>query len=118
MADQNPPNWADQTDPERQDFLAKILELTTTDDDFRDRCLKSPDSALAALKEAMAEGSVPAVTLPEDFSIEFYEPNLQDRNSPRVILKMPAKGTSNIPLKDYVVCTYPQWLQADSSSNP
>lgn len=118
MADQNPPEWADQTDDERKDFLGKILQLTVTNDDFRDRCLKSSDSALAAVKEAMANGDVSTVILPKDFNIEFYEPNLQNRNSPRVILKMPAKGTVIMPFKDYVMCTYPQWEpQGDSSSN-
>jgi hypothetical protein len=123
MSKNDPKDWADPklSDDDRRNFIGDILTLTAKDSDFRDRCLNGPRTALAAIKEAMADGSLPwSMTFPEDFLIEFNTLHEDAKNSSRLLLRIPDIGENvqNSNLSKYLHCTYSQWLKTDSVDLP
>lgn len=99
-------NWEQMTNDERLDRLTSVLTLAGSDIKFRDRCLKSPESAKNAVSEA---GEIEFST---DFEVQFLTP---EQSLKKLVLAVPEyipvenAGAEVRNAEDYQTCTYRYW---------
>jgi hypothetical protein len=98
--------WDELTNNEKLDRLTTILTRAGSDLEFRERCLKSPESA----KQAIAE--VADIEFPDGFVVEFLTPKQRMK---KLVLTMPdyIPPQDGVPevrnAEDYQPCTYNLW---------
>jgi hypothetical protein len=98
--------WDQMTGDEKLDRLTAVLTRAGSDREFRQRCLRSAESALAAVSE---EGGI---EFPPDFRVEFLNPKERMK---KLVLAMPdyIEPENGDPLlrqaEDFQLCTYAMW---------
>ena len=99
-------SWDAMTNDEKLDRLTSVLTRAGSDEEFRNQCLRSTDSARRAVSEAGG------IEFPPDFEVEFLTP---DQRLKRLILAVPdlippAQGQAEVrQAEDYQTCTYFIW---------
>lgn len=99
-------NWETMTNDERLDRLTSVLTKAGSDKEFRDQCLRSPESAKKALSEAGE------IEFPPDFEVEFLTP---EQRLKKLVLAVPdfipaENGQAEVRnAEDYHTCTYRYW---------
>ncbi len=99
-------NWDEMTNDEKLDRLTTVLTRAGADREFRNRCLRSTDSAREAVSE---EGGI---KFPPDFEVEFMT---QQRQLKKLVLAMPDfidPGLNDPEIRqaeDFQTCTYRLW---------
>ena len=89
-------------------MFTAILSHAATNLEFRERCLASGGSAIAAVAEFCD------VALPRDFSITFVDPYDCAQKTNRIIIRLPAYEGEGLDIEipadqTNVPCTYDQW---------
>jgi hypothetical protein len=98
--------WDGMTNDEKLDRLTAALTRAGSDLEFRNRCLRSTESAKQAVSEAGK------IEFPADFEIEFLTP---EQRLKRLVLAVPdyiAPGQGEAEVRnaeDYQICTYAMW---------
>ena len=100
--------WTEMSPAKKLDLFSAILSYAATNLDFRERCLASGTSAVAAISESFGVG------FPRDFSICFIDPHDCRQETNRIIVRLPkwaGEGQDiEIPANQTnVPCTYDQW---------
>jgi len=99
-------NWDKMTSNEKLDRLTSVLTRAGSDIEFRNRCLRSNQSAIEAVSEAGG------IEFPPDFEIEFLTP---EQRMKKLVLAVPdliaaEKGEAEVrQAEDYQTCTYTLW---------
>lgn len=102
----NTKGWDEMTNDEKLDRLTSVLTRAGSDNEFRNRCLESKESAMKAVSEAGE------IEFPPDFEIQFLTP---EQRLKKLVLAMPdfiaperdAAEVRNA--EDYQACTYKLW---------
>jgi hypothetical protein len=98
--------WDEMTNDEKLDRLTSVLTRAGSDNEFRNRCLESNESAMKAVSEAGE------IEFPPDFEIQFLTP---EQRLKKLVLAMPdfiapEKGEAEVRnAEDYQTCTYKVW---------
>lgn len=105
-------NWTKMSKLEKYNLLTRVLTEAAHNRTFRERCLASDASALAAFAE------VGDVALPRDFMITFIDEYDCGEKTNRLIVKLPPWGGENStnevhPDETNPPCTYSQWLRGN-----
>ena len=98
--------WDKMTNDEKLDSLTSVLTRAGSDIEFRNRCLRSNQSALEAVSEAGG------IEFPADFEIEFLTPEQRVKKLVLAVpdLIAPEKGEAEIrQAEDYQTCSYIIW---------
>jgi hypothetical protein len=99
-------SWDGMTNDEKLDRLTSVLTRAGSDVEFRNRCLRSTESA----KEAVSEAG--DIEFPPDFEIQFLTP---EQRLKKLILAVPdyiapEKGEAEVRnAEDYQTCSYFFW---------
>jgi hypothetical protein len=99
-------SWKEMTNDEKLDRLTTVLTRAGSDNEFRNRCLESTESAMKAVSEA---GDI---EFPPDFEIQFLTP---EQRLKTLVIAMPdfiAPGKAEAEVRnaeDYQSCTYRLW---------
>jgi hypothetical protein len=99
-------NWDAMTNDERLDRLTSVLTRAGSDVNFRDRCLRSTESAKQAVSEAGE------IEFPLDFEIQFLTP---EQRLKKLVLAVPdfipaQDGKAELRnAEDYQTCSYVYW---------
>jgi hypothetical protein len=99
-------SWDGMTNDEKLDRLTSVLTRAGSDVDFRNRCLRSTESA----KEAVSEAG--EIEFPADFEIQFLTP---EQRLKKLVLAVPdyiapEKGEAEVRnAEDYQTCSYMVW---------
>jgi hypothetical protein len=99
-------SWDGMTNDEKLDRLTSVLTRAGSDVEFRNRCLRSTESAKQAVSEAGE------IEFPADFEIEFLTP---EQRLKKLVLAVPdyiapEKGEAEVRnAEDYQTCTYSMW---------
>jgi hypothetical protein len=99
-------NWQGMTNDEKLDRLTSVLTRAGSDVEFRNRCLRSTESAKQAVSEAGE------IEFPADFEIEFLTP---EQRLKKLVLAVPdyiasEKGEAEVRnAEDYQTCSYIMW---------
>jgi hypothetical protein len=99
-------SWETMNNDERLDRLTSVLTRAGSDIKFRDRCLRSAESAKRAVSEAGE------IEFPADFEIQFLTP---EQRMTKLVLAVPdfippTGGNTEIrQAEDYQTCTYIIW---------
>lgn len=99
-------SWDGMTNDEKLDRLTSVLTRAGSDVEFRDRCLRSTESA----KEAVSEAG--EIEFPADFEIQFLTP---EQRLKKLVLAVPdyiapEKGEAEVRhAEDYQTCSYIMW---------
>ena len=102
----NTKGWDEMTNDEKLDRLTSVLTRAGSDNEFRNRCLESNESAMKAVSEAGE------IEFPPDFEIEFLTP---EQRLKKLVLAIPdfiapEKGQAEVRnAEDYQTCTYSMW---------
>ena len=94
------------TNDEKLDRLTSVLTRAGSDVEFRNRCLRSTESA----KEAVSEAG--DIEFPADFEIQFLTP---EQRLKKLVLAVPdyiapEKGEAEVRnAEDYQTCSYLMW---------
>jgi hypothetical protein len=94
------------TNDEKLDRLTSVLTRAGSDAEFRNRCLRSNESAMEAVSEAGG------IEFPTEFEIQFLTP---EQRLKKLVLAVPdfiapEKGESEVrQAEDYQTCTYMIW---------
>src|SRR6266478_4968030 len=101
-------DWTEMSPAKKLDLFSAILSYAATNLDFRERCLASEASAIAAISQFFDVG------FPRDFSITFVDPHDCRQETNRIIVRLPkweGEGQEiEIPANQTTVpCTYDQW---------
>ena len=102
----NTKGWDEMTNDEKLDRLTSVLTRAGSDNEFRNRCLESNESAMKAVSEAGE------IEFPPDFEIQFLTP---EQRLKKLVLAMPDfiapdKGEAEVRnAEDYQTCTYKVW---------
>ena len=102
----NAKDWDEMTNDEKLDRLTTVLTRAGSDNEFRNRCLESNESAMKAVSEAGE------IEFPPDFEIQFL--TLEQRLKKLVLAVpefiAPEKGEAEVRnAEDYQTCTYHIW---------
>jgi hypothetical protein len=98
--------WDEMTNDEKLDRLTSVLTRAGSDNEFRNRCLESTESAMKAVSEAGE------IEFPPDFEIQFLTP---EQRLKKLVLAIPEfitpeKGEAEVRnAEDYQTCTYYMW---------
>src|ERR1043165_622100 len=98
--------WDAMTNDEKLDRLTSVLTRAGSDVKFRERCLRSAESAKQAVSEAGE------IEFPPDFEIEFLTP---EQRMKKLVLAVPDfipehnGETEGRNAEDYQTCTYRIW---------
>jgi hypothetical protein len=99
-------SWNGMTNDEKLDRLTSVLTKAGSDVEFRNRCLRSTESA----KEAVSEAG--EIEFPADFEIQFLTP---EQRLKKLVLAVPdyiapVKGEAEVRnAEDYQTCSYFMW---------
>lgn len=99
-------NWDEMTNDEKLDRLTTVLTRAGADREFRDRCLRSPESARGAVSE---EGGI---EFAPGFEVQFLT---QQQRLKRLVLAMPEyiePGPYDPEVRqaeDFQLCSYLAW---------
>ena len=99
-------NWDGMTNDEKLDRLTSVLTRAGSDVEFRNRCLRSTESAKQAVSEAGE------IEFPTDFEIQFLTP---EQRLKKLVLAVPdyiapEKGEAEVRnAEDYQTCSYMMW---------
>ena len=99
-------NWDGMTNDEKLDRLTSVLTRAGSDVEFRNRCLRSTESAKQAVSEAGE------IEFPVDFEIQFLTP---EQRLKKLVLAVPdyiapEKGEAEVRnAEDYQTCSYIMW---------
>lgn len=99
-------SWNQMTNDEKLDRLTSVLTRAGSDIEFRDRCLRSAESA----KEAVSE--MGAIQFPSDFQVQFLTP---EQRLKTLVLAVPdflpaENGEAEVRnAEDYQTCSYAVW---------
>jgi hypothetical protein len=99
-------NWDGMTNDEKLDRLTSVLTKAGSDVEFRNRCLRSTESAKQAVSEAGE------IEFPTDFEIEFLTP---EQRLKKLVLAVPdyiapENGEAEMRnAEDYQTCSYLMW---------
>jgi hypothetical protein len=102
----NTKSWDGMTNDEKLDRLTSVLTRAGSDNEFRNRCLESNESAMKAVSEAGE------IEFPPDFEIEFLTP---EQRLKKLVLAVPdfiapEKGVAEVRnAEDYQTCSYRVW---------
>jgi hypothetical protein len=102
----NTKGWDEMTNDEKLDRLTSVLTRAGSDNEFRNRCLESPESAMKAVSEAGE------IEFPPDFEIQFLTP---EQRLKKLVLAVPdfiapEKGEAEVRnAEDYQTCSYFMW---------
>ena len=102
----NTKDWDEMTNDEKLDRLTSVLTRAGSDNEFRNRCLESPESAMKAVSEAGE------IEFPPDFEIQFLTP---EQRLKKLVLAVPdfiapEKGEAEVRhAEDYQTCSYYMW---------
>jgi hypothetical protein len=102
----NAKKWDTLTNDEKLDRLTSVLTRAGSDATFRDRCLKSTESA----KEAV--GEMGGIEFSPDFRVQFLTP---EERLKTIVLAVPdlipaEDGAPEVRnAEDYMTCTYRIW---------
>jgi hypothetical protein len=102
----NTKTWDQLTNDEKLDRLTSVLTRAGSDREFRDQCLRSPESAKKAVSEAGE------IAFPPDFEIEFLT---RERRLKKLVLDVPdfippENGSAEVRnAEDYQTCSYKFW---------
>ena len=102
----NNKGWDQMTNDEKLDRLTSVLTRAGSDNEFRNRCLESPESAMKAVSEAGE------IEFPPDFEIQFLTP---EQRLKKLVLAVPdfiapEKGEAEVRhAEDYQTCSYYLW---------
>jgi hypothetical protein len=102
----NTKSWDEMTNDEKLDRLTSVLTRAGSDNEFRNRCLESNESAMKAVSEAGE------IEFPPEFEIEFLTPEQRLRKLVLAIPEFiaPEKGAAGVRnAEDYQACTYKLW---------
>ena len=98
--------WDEMTNDEKLDRLTSVLTRAGSDNEFRNRCLESTESARKAVSEAGG------IEFPPDFEIQFLTP---EQRLKKLVLAVPdfippTRGEAEVRnAEDYQTCTYAMW---------
>jgi hypothetical protein len=98
--------WDGMTNDEKLDSLTSVLTRAGSDAEFRNRCLRSTESAKQAVSEAGE------IEFPADFEIQFLTP---EQRLKKLVLAVPdyiapEKGEAEVRnAEDYQTCSYMLW---------
>jgi hypothetical protein len=99
-------SWDKMTNDEKLDRLTSVLTRAGSDIEFRNRCLCSNESAMAAVSEAGG------IEFPPDFEVQFLTP---EQRLKKLVLAVPdfiapEKGEAEVrQAEDYQTCSYMMW---------
>ncbi len=99
-------SWDGMTIDEKLDRLTSVLTRAGSDMEFRDRCLRSPESA----KQAVSE--VGGIEFPADFEIQFLT---AEQRLKKLVLALPdyiapEEGKAEVRnAEDFQICSYMVW---------
>ena len=99
-------SWDGMTNDQKLDRLTSVLTRAGSDMEFRNRCLRSTESA----KQAVSE--VGEIEFPADFEIEFLT---SEQRLKKLVLAVPdyiapEEGKAEVRnAEDYQTCTYMVW---------
>jgi hypothetical protein len=99
-------SWDGMTNDEKLDRLTSVLTRAGSDVEFRNRCLRSTESAMKAVSEAGE------IEFPADFEIQFLTP---EQRLKKLILAVPdyiAPENDEAEVRnaeDYQTCSYIMW---------
>jgi len=99
-------SWDGMTNDEKLDRLTSVLTRAGSDVEFRNRCLRSAESAKKAVSEAGE------IDFPADFEIQFLTP---EQRLKKLVLAVPdyiapEKGEAEVRhAEDYQTCSYLMW---------
>jgi hypothetical protein len=99
-------SWDEMTNDEKLDRLTSVLTRAGSDVEFRNRCLRSTESAKQAVSEA---GDI---EFEPDFEIQFLT---QEQRLKKLVLAVPdyiapEKGEGEVRnAEDYQTCSYTLW---------
>jgi hypothetical protein len=99
-------SWKEMTNDEKLDRLTTVLTRAGSDNEFRNRCLESTESAMKAVSEAGE------IEFPPDFEIEFLTP---EQRMKKIVLAVPEfiapeNGQAEVRhAEDYQTCSYRTW---------
>jgi hypothetical protein len=99
-------SWDELTNDEKLDRLTSVLTLVGSDTTFRERCLRSVESAKAAVSE------VAGIEFPPDFRVQFVTPQEQLKS---LVLTLPEfrPEEDGVPevrnAEDFEICSYQHW---------
>ena len=99
-------SWDKMTNDEKLDRLTSVLTRAGSDIEFRNRCLRSNESAMDAVSEAGG------IEFPPDFEIQFLTPEQRLKKLVLAVpdLIAPEKGEAEVRhAEDYQTCTYMLW---------
>lgn len=98
--------WDAMNNDEKLDRLTSVLTRAGSDSKFRDRCLRSTESAKQAVSEAGE------IEFPPDFEIEFLTPEQRMKKLTLAVPDFipPQNGKAELRnAEDYQTCTYFYW---------
>jgi hypothetical protein len=102
----NTKSWDGMTNDEKLDRLTTVLTRAGSDNEFRNRCLESNESAMKAVSAAGE------IEFPPDFEIQFLTP---EQRLKKLVLAIPdfiasEKGGAEVRnAEDYQTCSYRLW---------
>ena len=99
-------SWDKMTNDEKLDRLTSVLTRAGSDVEFRNRCLRSNESAMEAVSEAGG------IEFPPDFEIQFLTPEQRLKKLVLAVpdLIAPERGEAEVRhAEDYQTCTYMLW---------